>query len=47
MNTITRPKIAALILAVIFSAALAVAIASIPHPGVVHDAYAAKAGKAE
>ena len=44
MNLATsRHRLAALILAVIFSAALAVAIASIPHPGVVHDAYA-KAG---
>ena len=47
MVTTNRRRIAVLILAVVLSAALAVSMASIPHPGVVHDAYAAKAGKAE
>ena len=49
MNLATsRHRLAALILAVVLSAALAVGIASIPHPGVVHDAHAASAGpKAE
>ena len=46
-SAISRHRIAVLLLAVIFSAVLAVAMASVPHPGVVHDAYAAKAGKAE
>jgi hypothetical protein len=42
MNTATsRHRLAALILAVVFSAALAVGMANIPHPGLVHDAHAA------
>ncbi len=48
MVTTSKRRIAALILAAVLSAAMAAGMASIPHPGVVHDAHAAAAGpKAE